>query len=143
MLNPFSSDLRGKQRAKPVPPKSNRLVADLDAALMQKIFDIPKRKWIAHIRHNRQADNLRARLEVLEYVEFGHDWTLRNHPTLHKPVSSDTANLHAHSLLMGTLLGWSHFELVNVNFATMSFSVIGLSDHLLALLAFSTMSHQH
>ena len=36
-------------------------------------------------------DNLRARLEVLEYVAFGRDWTLRNHPALHKPVSSDTA----------------------------------------------------
>jgi hypothetical protein len=40
VLNPFSSDLRGKQRAKHVPPKLNPLVADLDAALVQQILHI-------------------------------------------------------------------------------------------------------
>ena len=40
VLNPFSSDLRGKQRAKPVSPKSNRLVADLNAAFVQQILHI-------------------------------------------------------------------------------------------------------
>jgi hypothetical protein len=40
VLNPFSSDLRGKPRAKHVPPKSNRLVANLDAAFVQQILHI-------------------------------------------------------------------------------------------------------
>jgi len=34
LLNPFLSDLCGKQRAEPVPPKPHRLMADLDPALM-------------------------------------------------------------------------------------------------------------
>ena len=64
---------------------------NINATLVQQIFHISKRKREPNIHHDSQTDDLRARLEVLEYVGFGHDWTLRNHPTLHKPVSSDTA----------------------------------------------------
>ncbi len=91
MLNPFSSDLRGKQRAKPAPPETDSFVADVDAALVQQVFHISKQEWITYVHHNRQADDLRADFEVLEYVGFGHDRTLRKQPALHKPVSSDTA----------------------------------------------------
>jgi hypothetical protein len=38
MADPFLAELCGKQRAKSVPPKSNRLIADVDAA------SVPKRK---------------------------------------------------------------------------------------------------
>ena len=55
---PVSSDLSGKHRAKPVPPKPNRFVADIDAALVQQILDISKRKWKPDIHHHRQADDL-------------------------------------------------------------------------------------
>ena len=41
LADPFLADLRGKQRAKPVPPESNRLVADLDAAFVQQILHVP------------------------------------------------------------------------------------------------------
>ena len=40
VLNPFSSDLGGEHQAEPVPPKSNLLVADLDAAFVQQILHI-------------------------------------------------------------------------------------------------------
>ena len=49
---------------------------------------------MVHIYHNRQADDLWPRLEVLEYVAFGRDWTLRNHPALHKSVSPTLACAH-------------------------------------------------
>jgi hypothetical protein len=39
-FNPLASDLGGKHRAKPVPPEPHCLVADLDAALVQKVLDI-------------------------------------------------------------------------------------------------------
>jgi hypothetical protein len=42
VLNPFSSDLRGKQRPKAIPPKPYSLMADFDPALMQKVFHIPE-----------------------------------------------------------------------------------------------------
>ena len=29
----------------------------------------------------------RSRLEVIEYVAFGHNWPLRNHPAMYEPVS--------------------------------------------------------
>jgi len=56
VLNPFSSDIAGEQRAKPVPPKPKRLMADLNTAFMQQIFDISKRKRISNLHHNRQPD---------------------------------------------------------------------------------------
>ena len=43
--NPFDpafSDLIGEHRAEPMPPKSNSFVADIDAALVQQILDIPQ-----------------------------------------------------------------------------------------------------
>jgi hypothetical protein len=36
LLHPLSPDLGSKHQAESVPPKSNRLMADVDAALMQK-----------------------------------------------------------------------------------------------------------
>ena len=34
------ADFRGEKRAKPHPPKSDGLMADIDAALVQEVFDI-------------------------------------------------------------------------------------------------------
>lgn len=52
------SDLRSKQRAEPIPPQTRRLVADIDAALMQKVLDLAQRKRKADIEHNRKANDL-------------------------------------------------------------------------------------
>jgi hypothetical protein len=38
----FPADLRGKHRTKSIAPKPNRLIADVDAAFVQKIFQIPQ-----------------------------------------------------------------------------------------------------
>jgi hypothetical protein len=39
-----SPDLAGEHRAVPVPPVPHGLVADLDAALVQEILDVPQRQ---------------------------------------------------------------------------------------------------
>ena len=44
LADPFLADLSGKQRAKSVPQKSNRLIADVDAALVQQVLDVSDRK---------------------------------------------------------------------------------------------------
>jgi hypothetical protein len=47
-------------------------MADVDPALVQQIFDISQRKQEANVHHDRQADDLAARLEVFERVRFRH-----------------------------------------------------------------------
>jgi hypothetical protein len=47
-------------------------MADVDAAFVQQIFHISKRKWDPDIHHHRQADDLRARLEVAKGRRFCH-----------------------------------------------------------------------
>ncbi|MFZ1339267.1 MAG: hypothetical protein WAS26_09470 [Paracoccaceae bacterium] len=47
-------------------------MADLDAALMQKVFDLPKRRWEKDIYHHRQADDLGRRLEMAGRAGLGH-----------------------------------------------------------------------
>jgi hypothetical protein len=42
-LNAALPDLSGKHRTKPVPPEPNRLVAEVDAALEEEIFDLAQR----------------------------------------------------------------------------------------------------
>jgi hypothetical protein len=42
MMNAPVPDLRGEQRAKPVPPEPKRLVADIDATFEQRIFNLPQ-----------------------------------------------------------------------------------------------------
>ena len=44
MMNTAFPDLRGKQWTKAVPPVPHGLMADVDAALTQKIFDL----WVAN-----------------------------------------------------------------------------------------------
>ncbi|MDA1154854.1 MAG: hypothetical protein O2873_08895 [Proteobacteria bacterium] len=51
-------------------------MADLDAALVQKILDIPERQRKPDIQHHRQADDFGAGLEVLEWGASGHAMTL-------------------------------------------------------------------
>jgi hypothetical protein len=43
LAEPFLADLCGKQRAKSVPPKPNRFVADVDVAFVQQTLHVPKR----------------------------------------------------------------------------------------------------
>jgi hypothetical protein len=43
ILDTMLSNFRGEHRTEPVPPKSHRLVADIDAAFKQEILDVPQR----------------------------------------------------------------------------------------------------
>jgi hypothetical protein len=45
MRNPLLSDLCREHRAKPVPPKTDGLMADVDPALGREILDVSQRKW--------------------------------------------------------------------------------------------------
>jgi hypothetical protein len=71
-LDAALADLGGEDRAEAVPPEPDRLVADLDAALVQQILDVPERERETDVHHHRQADDLGRRLEVLEGAGFGH-----------------------------------------------------------------------
>ena len=69
-LDPLLPDLRGEHRAEPVPPIADRLMADVGAALVEQILDIPKRQREADIHHHRQADDLGTGFEALETIGF-------------------------------------------------------------------------
>ena len=73
-----------------------RLVADLDAALVQQVIDVPERKREADVHHHRQADDLGAGLEPLERAFFGHAERLPSPLPRLKPGLSDTAKRPTH-----------------------------------------------
>jgi hypothetical protein len=58
MVNAPLSDLGGKHRTEPVPPETNRFMADVDAALEQQILNLARRQRIPDIHHNREPDDL-------------------------------------------------------------------------------------
>ncbi len=91
LVNSFTADFSGEHRAKSVPPETNCFVADVDAALMQKIFYISQRQRKANIQHDGEADNLGAAVEVFEWVFFNHEDRLQNRPARLKPNPSDKA----------------------------------------------------
>jgi hypothetical protein len=67
-------------------------VADIDAAFMQQVLDIPKRKRKPYIHHNGQANDLGARLELAEgAAAFGHPERLSGRPARLNKFSSDSA----------------------------------------------------
>jgi hypothetical protein len=65
-------------------------MADVDAALMQKVFDLPQRQRIADIHHHRQANYLRRRVETAEGI--WHRPKLRNGIAKLKRICSDNAD---------------------------------------------------
>ena len=85
----ISPDLSSKHRAKSIPPVPHRFVADVDAALVQQVLDVSERKWKANVHHDRQANDLRASVKVLEGVFFHHMQNLRNRPARLKSNPSD------------------------------------------------------
>ena len=67
-MNAPLADLRREPRTEPVPPGANRFMADIDAAFVEQIFDLPQRKRIPDIHHHGQADDLGGRLEISEWI---------------------------------------------------------------------------
>ena len=88
-MNPAFPDLRGKQWAKAVPPVPHGLMANVDAALGQEIFDLPQRQRITDIQHHRAADYLRRTVEITERIV--HSRRLRDLTFQLKPIYSDNA----------------------------------------------------
>jgi len=50
-LDPAIADLGGEHRAKPMPPETDRLVADINAALVQQVLDVSKRQREPDVQH--------------------------------------------------------------------------------------------
>ncbi len=49
-------DIRGEHWTKPVPPEPHGFVANIDATLEQKIFDLAQRERITDVHHHREAN---------------------------------------------------------------------------------------
>jgi hypothetical protein len=90
-LCPALTDLNGKHRARSVPTKPDGFVTDVDASLVQQIFDIVRRKREPDIQHNGTTDDLGARLEISKWAVFCRQVTLDSRTARLKPVSSDSA----------------------------------------------------
>lgn len=71
-FDPTFLDMAGKLRTEPVPPKLNRLMADIDTALVQLVFHIPQRQRKTDLHHHRKADDLRRRIQIFEPVWLAH-----------------------------------------------------------------------
>jgi hypothetical protein len=56
-------------------------MAHIDAAFVEKVLRVPERQWEPDIEHHRQADDLRAYLEVANGAQLGHLQTLGTPPT--------------------------------------------------------------
>ena len=76
-VNPLLADLAGEHRTEPVPPEPDRLVADVDAALGQKVLDLAQRQREADVHHDDRSDHLRRAVEPSKRVVGpGHEATL-------------------------------------------------------------------
>lgn len=62
------SDLAGENRTKSINPKPNTLMADIDPAFMEQVFDVSKREREADIHHHRKLDDLGRCLEISEWI---------------------------------------------------------------------------
>jgi hypothetical protein len=80
------------------PPEPHGLVADRGAALVPQVFDVLQGKREPDVEHDRQADDLGAGLEVLEWVTLGHAQTLPGGCAALKPSSSDRASPSTRSI---------------------------------------------
>ncbi len=73
------ADLAGEHRPEPINPQPHALMADIDPALMEKVFDIPKRERKTNVHHHRKLDDFGRCLKVAERV-LGHPVMLPGSP---------------------------------------------------------------
>ena len=76
-LDPLATDLGGEHWAEAVPPAAHSLVADLDPAFVQQIFDVVWRERVTDIAHHRPANDSGAHLEGAKAGALGHAGRLR------------------------------------------------------------------
>ena len=70
----LSANVAGEQRAEPLPPEPDCLMANIDPALEQQVFDVPQRQRVAYLHHYHVVDYLRGRVEIPKRVgdRLGH-----------------------------------------------------------------------
>lgn len=69
----LAPNFRGEHRAEPVPPKPHGLVANVDPALEQQVFNVSQAERESDLHHHGQADDLGQRVKVAEgSVRFAH-----------------------------------------------------------------------
>ena len=68
-------------------------MADIDAAFIQKVFDISQGQWKTDVHHYGKPDDLGRRPEIAERVGFCHPANVGDHPARLKPILSDKAML--------------------------------------------------
>lgn len=78
-IGPLPSDLRREHWTETIPPVPHRLMTNIDAALVEKIFDVPQRKRKADIHHDRKADDLRGRFKIPKGI-LAHPANLATNP---------------------------------------------------------------
>src|SRR5208283_396956 len=98
------ADLGGEHWAKPVPPKPDGLMADVDPALGQQILDVAQRQWVSHVHHHDQTDDLWRTVEISKRVAHCAYLPRPRHPrafglTLPWPRSEQTRGLERIDLL--------------------------------------------
>ena len=62
------ADLAGENQPKPIDPDPHAFMANVDAALMEKDFDVAQRKWKSNVHHYRELEDFRRCLEVAEGI---------------------------------------------------------------------------
>jgi len=71
LRDPRLSDLGREYRPKPVPPKPDGLVADVDPTLGQKILDVAQPQRVSDVHHHDQTNDLWRAVEIPERVARG------------------------------------------------------------------------
>jgi hypothetical protein len=60
-------------------------MADINAALVKQILDVPRWKRTPDMKHDRQTDDFLAGLEILEWIACRHASMRMAAPTLPQP----------------------------------------------------------
>ncbi len=117
-LYPVFSDFRREDWTEAVPPMAHAFMADIDATLVQPVFDMPKRQRITDVHHHRQLDDLWRCFDIAEERFGHHEMMLELEGRGLKPDSSDKP-------AAGTLVGQQttlKLSLIKVkNFNTIGF----------------------
>ena len=66
--DPLAANVGREHRTEPVPPVPHRLVANVDVALEQQVFDVPHAQREAHVHHHHEVDHLGRGVELVEGV---------------------------------------------------------------------------
>src|ERR1035438_4189266 len=82
--DPLLLDLGGEHRTEAVPPMADRLMADVDAALCEQIFDVSKRQRVLYVHQHCQADYFGRAVEIFERIA---------HPATLNPADSGCKHL--------------------------------------------------